>query len=216
MPERIIKWIVCDVPHARREDFGREQRRWSVLADADGFVAQVGGWDQFGHACIVGVWRDECAYKAFMEKLHDEIFESGQQGASYKSSQVVVAKQVLDMPGECSTLAAASGAGGFLRVADCRVKPDRLDHFLNAQQDIWRPGMADVGGMFGGVFSRGIDDELRYFVMTFWSDSDSHAAYTESTLPRLRKQATPDDDLSSLEGIQVNLVDDWRVIGKSI
>ena len=42
----VVKWIVCDVAPTNRDDFSRAQEGWTVLRGEDGFVCQVGGWDE--------------------------------------------------------------------------------------------------------------------------------------------------------------------------
>ncbi len=209
----LVKLFRCTVD--RRNVFVRGQSAWCGLAGLPGFVAQCGGWARPDpdRAVIAGFWGDRASYDRFMAADHDRIFaEAGQRG-SFCGSSAVLAESVYPMPGSAGDLADAVGGAGFLRVALCRVRPGREDHFLGVQRGVWLPGMRDAAGMLGGVFARDIADPLRYLVLTLWASEADHDAYTRDRLGLLRGRARPADDLDDLAGVGAVLDRGWSVSG---
>ncbi len=86
----LVKWIECRVRSGSGERFMREQERWGALEALDGFVGQAGGWDLLepDTACILGLWRDQAAYEAFMAGPHDHILEGSDQLEACRSVTV--------------------------------------------------------------------------------------------------------------------------------
>ncbi len=219
----IIKWIQCLVLDAERENFDLAQRAWSALHTLPGFMGQLGGWDtraddlpgcspRTSRACILSMWENADSYARFMAEAHDPIFARASQQQAMLSCEVAIFEQLLDMPGVHWGLAQAIGIlPQTMRVADCVVKPERINSFISTQGMIWLPGMAGVPGMLGGAFSRCVETPSRFLVSTIWSHPDQHTAYTQDTLLELQRQAKPDRDLTSLEGSVVQLEESWFV-----
>lgn len=210
----LLKLIVCRVPPEKRSAFSRAQEAWSALTGAEGFLGQAGGWDaaESNAAVILGLWRDEAAYRAFMAGLHDRVFDASGQGATYESCSVALRSELFPIPGE-SGGGAAKGLprGAFLRVAECRILPGREDHFIHAQQVVWNPGMAGADGMLGGSFGRCVAEPRDFLVATFWASEEDHRRYGEKLLPKLRERSGAAEDLENLQGWRVALEPAWRV-----
>lgn len=201
----LLKWIRCHADDASA--FSREQLRWGKLTSAPGFAGQFGGWDRSDAtlACVLGCWEDAASYASFMNDLHDEIFDAGQQAATYSSIDVILATVELTMAGQQPRLPAS---GGFLRVADCQLFEDREDHFVATQRDIWATGMA-AAGMVAGAFARA--EPNRFLVFSRWPSAEVHDAYRQGVFTSLRERATPGRDLQALAGFGVALDPSWTV-----
>lgn len=172
----LIKWIVCNVPMEDRSSFSTAQERWKAISRAPGFVAQFGGWDEKNsqEACILSLWKDQASFDFFMAEIHDTVTESNSQASTYSGISVDFFEPEMEMPGEFKNLVDAIGHGNFLRVVDCRVFQERVEHFRQAQKDIWIPGMSQSPGMLGGSFNSGHRDPQRFLVTTLWSSRESH------------------------------------------
>ena len=83
----LVKWIVCDVAPTRRDEFSQAQEGWAVLRGEEGFVCQVGGWDEKSPdtAGVLAVWTDAEAYERFMRDHHDAIVRASGQQDTYRS-----------------------------------------------------------------------------------------------------------------------------------
>lgn len=137
--------------HSAGGAFSRAQEAWSIIATADGFIGQIGGWDhqQPEQACILGLWCDLSSYQTFMDQIHDSVTDANAQGGTYSAIHVGLFDKVLDIKGEAATLSDVLIEGAVLRVADCTVKQSRQSHFVQMQRDIWNVGMAKASGMWG-------------------------------------------------------------------
>ena len=132
----IVKFIVCQVGASQRRDFSHAQQQWRALCGVDGFLGQVGGWaaKEPCAAVILGGWRDSSAYDCFMGEIHDNIFHAFNQQSCYEGIEVSIWDQVLDMKGSAGTFGEAVPEAGFLRIARCAVRPERVDHFVEIQE----------------------------------------------------------------------------------
>jgi uncharacterized protein YeaO (DUF488 family) len=209
----LVKWVQCRVPPNRRLAFGAAQAGWSRLSGEAGLVGQLGGWDVRSPemACLVAIWRSRSEYETFMARRHDELVAATDQAGTYSAVDTAVGDVLLVMPGTSASPAEALVAAGLVRVADCRVRAERTDHFRSAQERIWVPGMAESEGMLGGWFS-----DLsggRFLVTTLWKDPDCHAAYVADRLPELRERAEVDGDVEELTGRVLPIEPSWRVLG---
>lgn len=211
----VLKDFHCCVLEKKSDQFSIEQHRWAALVGEPGFVAQCGGYEQGKRdwAQIFGLWNDHDAYRRFMGGVHDQIFESGEQGACYIDGKSAVYERVLDMPGVAADLAGAIGHRvAMIRVARCWVHGDRIEHFVEMQRSVWKPGMSQATGMLGGGFWRCIDNINRFMVTTAWASVEDHDRYRREDFPALCRQAKTTDDLISIEGSQVSLVPTWTVL----
>ncbi len=209
----LVKLITCEVPDENLERFAAGQAAWSALAKVDGFLGQLGGWElsDWNRAVIVGLWRDAEAYNRFMSDAHDAIFESHGQQDSYTSSDISLWQSVLGIPGSLHALGQAVEQAGLIRIALCRLRPGRREHFVEVQRNTWNPGMAASGGLLCGVFSRHCDDEDRFAVCTLWSSEAEHRRYRETIFHELRRAARVEDDCSAVAGMLVGCEASWKV-----
>lgn len=210
----LLKWIICEVPENNREAFANTQQDWRKLKTVAGFLGQVGGWDsrEQNQACILGFWADAQAYAAFMEREHDLIYgQSGQKG-TYVASHVVQVEVLFDIDGTHQKMQSAINEAEVLRVADCKLKTGREEHFIEMQKSVWNPAMAKTGGMLAGAFGIVLNEVDRFLVTTFWRDEAAHQAYVKNPLPALQVKAKIREDLQNIEGRVVRLNSTWRVV----
>ncbi len=209
-----VKWIVCNVRENLRKEFADTQEKWIETQDADGFIGQVGGWDlnNKNDACIISFWEHKESLQSFMRNIHDKIFYGNEQSKLYESISVVYFESEFDMEGSSSSLAEAIRLGKLLRVADCWVNQERIAHFEEVQQTIWLPGMKKANGMLGGLFSKEAGGISRYLVSTFWDSVENHNNYVKRNLPIFRKEAQVAQNLDTMVGRQVLLIDSWSII----
>lgn len=209
----LIKWIVCTVPPSHRKVFSQAQEAWSIIADADGFYGQIGGWNQHQkkQACILALWRDVAAYQNFMDNIHDTVTDNNTQEKTYSAIEVSLFDTILDINGEYSNLT-QSLAASVLRVADCVVKPEKVSHFEQIQETVWNIGMAKAVGMLGGAFNRHSNSHNHYLVTTLWHDIQAHENYSKNHLPSLREKADVANDLLKIQGYLVELEPSWCIL----
>jgi hypothetical protein len=209
----ILKWIRVSVPDGSRDAFSKAQEQWIALREVSGFLGQLGGWSERtkGEACILAWWKDETSYRAFMTHEHDVIVGRSRQDLTYESIDVLLLWERLRMPGQFASPTDAVADAGFLRVADCLLKPERVEPFAVAQKEIWIKGMAPVEGMLGGSYSEVLSMSRHILVFSLWSSAETHREYELNVMPELRKAAKVSDDLSYLTGVFVKLEPTWSV-----
>ena len=209
-----IKWIVCKVPRNLKEEFSIAQEKWIRTKSAKGLIAQVGGWNlnDETEACIISFWESKDALEDFMQNLHDQIVSENKQDQFYSSITVNHYNSIINMVGKSSTLKEAIKNAELLRTADCKVKNDKVEHFENVQEYIWKPGMKKAQGMLGGSFSKSAINTIKYLVSTFWDSQENHNSYTTTILPGLQQKADVANDLDNITGKQILLVDSWKII----
>jgi len=197
-----------------KEEFSFAQKNWIRLKNAKGFIAKEGGWDMNDEtkACILSFWESEDTLKYFMNNLHDQIVSENKQDQFYNSITVEHYNRILSMEGESSSLTEAINNAELLRIADCTVKDNKIEHFEKVQKEIWKPGMRTAKGMLGGCFSKSENDANKYLVSTFWNSLDNHIYYVNSILPGLREKADAANDLDMITGKQILLVNSWNII----
>jgi hypothetical protein len=212
----ILKWIRCAVADESRDAFSRAQEQWSDLIGVNGFRGQVGGWSERSHgeACILAWWQDDAAYHAFMQNEHNAIVGQSRQETTYDSCEILLLKETLRMPGRYADPVAAVTEAGFLRVADCLLKPDRIQPFTAAQKEIWIKGMEPVDGMLGGSYCEVQNIPRHVLVFSLWSSIETHRTYEVDIMPGLRKRAQVSEDLSYLTGVFVKLESRWSVVAR--
>lgn len=191
----LLKWIRCsaDDPGA----FARGQLAWAGLRGLPGFLGQRGGWS--GDAHVIALWSDVDSHARFVAGPHDAL-AAGQAG-TYRHADVRLL--------EAEPFGKPLGGGEVLRLAHCRVRPDRVQHFRRMQTEVWNGGMAAAPGFVGGLF--GCRDTTEFLVVSQWESVEAHARYQEQTFPALRAAAEPAGDLEEITGHVVVLEPDWEV-----
>lgn len=217
-----IKWIVCRVSPEQRQAFSFSQEKWAALAGTDGLIAQLGGWNSNhpGEACIMSVWSDAEKYRHFMENVHDTIYEKSGQKATYHSIHISFYRKVIDIPGEAGDFQSAILGAKWLRMAIPLIYRERVQHFKEVQQKVWNPGLAEAGGMLGGVLACEVkpsqnderDTVIRYFTASLWESDEAHMNYVRNHFPLLNLKAESGQDIQHIEGKWVRLVETWSVL----
>jgi hypothetical protein len=202
----LVKWITCWTTD--RAAFGLGQQAWAELRGVPGFLGQGGGWSTktAGVAQIFGLWSDPLSYQAFMDEAHDRI--AAAQVGTYDEVRVRVFRQRLDIArGFPVSFAGVS----LLRLAHCHVRESQRAHFVQAQAEVWNPGMAAARGMCGGVFAQG--SEAEFLVLSAWRTTADHQRYLDERFHRLRETAGSAADLDALTGDLIDLEPSWTVPG---
>ncbi|MCP5061162.1 MAG: DUF4937 domain-containing protein, partial [Ignavibacteriae bacterium] len=197
-----------------RAAFSKAQEEWVDTKNTKGFIAQIGGWDinNSNEACILAFWEDQNSLKYFMENIHDKIFNNSKQEKTYKSISVNYFNLKFIMHGSEIDLTKRIKNATFLRIADCKVKPNKLNHFEDVQKSVWIQGMKEAKGMLGGEFSLSGKDSTRYLVSTLWDDANNHKSYVTNILPNLKEKSDVRNDLEKITGKQIFLENSWRII----
>lgn len=215
-----IKYIVCKVKIQNQASFSLAQEKWSLMSRAPGLICQFGGWDEktSDTACILGLWSDRGSYENFMREIHDSITEVINQRGTYDHISVEFFTNQLDMPGKFKNIVDSLSEGKYLRIAECLVKSEKLNHFIEVQKNIWIPAMSRSQGMLGGFFSSNSQITLNnqinhnFLVVTLWDSKENHESYVEQNVATLRVSADVSEDLVSLNGKFIALKSEWMVV----
>lgn len=209
-----IKWIVCDEKKNHKKDFSLAQEKWIGMQNAEGLIGQIGGWD-LNHAnvaCVISFWDNEKSVRKFMREIHDEIFLKNKQSQYYNSIEVEYFNSIISMGGESGSLVSAMKDANYLRIADCLVKQKSINHFEKVQKEIWLQGMKNSKGMLGGKFAKSTNNASKYLVATLWDSPENHDYYVKNNLQKLKKEAAVQNDIDTIIGRQIALVDGWKVL----
>ncbi|MEW9502546.1 YdbC family protein [Jeotgalibacillus marinus] len=206
----LIKWIVCDVPEDKKQQFSDAQEKWKPINKINGFLGQIGGWDidTPTKACVISFWKDHSSYQFFMEHKHDDIFKENEQQNTYENITVEIFEKNLNLSD--TNITQILKKPEILRIAHCIVKEEKQNHFEDMQKVIWNDGMSKVQGMLAGAFCK--NNHTTYLVVSLWRNRDSHQKYVSNTFPLLVEQSKVKDDLVQFEGTLVELDRDWSVI----
>ncbi|WNI18399.1 YdbC family protein [Actinacidiphila sp. ITFR-21] len=200
----LVKWIRCGV--VDRPGFDRGQRGWAALREQSGFRGQGGGWSraQPGVAHLFAFWDERRSYDAFMAGPHDGMATA--QHGTFEMLAVNLFEHRLDVKVGFEPRFADAD---LLRVALCKVRPERVDHFTLMQQRVWNPAMAGSPGMLRGVFGQGTVND--FLVLSMWNSATEHGKYREGAVSRLSERAELDDDVLSVAGDVVDVEQAWTV-----
>lgn len=200
----LVKWIRCGV--LDQAGFDRGQRRWAALREQPGFHGQGGGWSrsQPGVAHLFAFWDGQAPYDAFMAGPHAGL--AATQAGTFEMLAARTFTRRLDVK---VGFEPRFSDADLLRVALCKVRPDRVDHFVQAQQRVWNPAMAGSPGMLRGVFAEGADSD--FLVLSAWNSATEHGKYREGAVARLSDRAGLDGDVLSVAGDVVDVVQAWTV-----
>jgi hypothetical protein len=203
----LVKWIRCGV--VDQAGFDRGQRRWAALREQPGFHGQGGGWSrsQPGVAHLFSFWDGQSSYDAFMAGPHDAI--TAPQDGSYEMLAVRLFTHRLEVK---VGFEARFADADLLRVALCKVRPERFEHFSQMQQRVWNPAMAGSPGMLRGIFGQGQQGQADDFlVLSMWNSATERGKYREQAVARLSERAGLDADVVSVAGDVVDVVQSWTV-----
>lgn len=208
-----IKWIVCEVPIAKKEKFSKAQEKWNKTVESKGFIAQTGGWNlkNTNEACIIAFWENKESLLYFMKHFHDAIFLDNKQVNTYSSITVSYFNSLMNMEGESKNIIETLHNSKFIRIADCTVKEGQTNHFEEVQKSIWIPSMKKATGMLGGKFSINEQNKLNYLVHSFWASKKQHQNYVQNQLPLNQKSAYISNDLDTISGKFIEIEEKWTV-----
>ncbi|KAF4405227.1 MULTISPECIES: YdbC family protein [Streptomyces] len=200
----LVKWIRCTV--ADRRGFERGQRKWAGLLGEPGFRGQGGGWSRSrpGVAHLFGFWESRAFYDSFMARSHDRL--AAAQAGTFTDPRVQLFEHRFDVKvGFEPTFTDADVA----RVAHCRIRPDRVEHYTLMQEKVWNPAMAGSPGMLRGLFGEAPGDE--FLVLSLWESAAEHGKYRTERIERLALRAQLEADVAAVTGDVVDLEPSWTV-----
>lgn len=200
----LVKWIRCRVVDRNR--FERGQREWAGLLGEPGFRGQGGGWGrgQPDEAHVFCFWENRSYYDMFMAGQHDTI--AAAQTGTYDRSDVRLFEERQEVK---VGFRAEFADTDLLRAAHCRVRPSQIDHFMLMQERVWNPAMAGSPGMLRGIFAEGAGSE--FLVLSMWDSATERGKYRDAAVGRLEARAGLDDDVLSVAGEIVDVVQGWTV-----
>ncbi|MGK5448363.1 YdbC family protein [Streptomyces radiopugnans] len=201
----LVKWMRCTV--VDRRGFERGQRKWAGLLGEPGFRAQGGGWSRSrpGVAHLFGFWESRAFYDSFMARSHDRLAAS--QNGTHKDAQVRLFEYRFDVKvGFRPQFTDAD----LLRVAHCRVRRERIEHYTLMQEKVWNPAMAGSPGMLRGVFAQA-QAEDEFLVLSMWDSAAEHGKYRTERIERLALRAQLGADVTAVGGDVIDLEPSWTV-----
>jgi heme-degrading monooxygenase HmoA len=201
----LVKWMRCTV--VDRRGFERGQRRWAGLLGEPGFRGQGGGWSRArpGVAHLFGFWESRAFYDSFMARSHDRLHAN--QVGTYTGMRVRLFEYRFDV--KVGFRPVFSDAD-LLRVAHCRVRPDRVENFTLMQEKVWNPAMAGSPGMLRGVFAQA-DPEDEFLVLSMWNTAAEHGKYRAERIERLALRAHTEADVAAIAGDVIEVEPSWTV-----
>ncbi|MFI0235044.1 YdbC family protein [Streptomyces sp. NPDC016845] len=200
----LVKWIRCAV--VDRRGFERGQRKWAGLLGEPGFRGQGGGWSRRHPdvAHVFGFWESRAFYDSFMARTHDRL-AAGQTG-TYRDMQAKLFDHLFDVK---TGFEARFTDADVVRVAHCKVRAERAEHFTLMQQRVWNPAMAGSPGMVRGLFGEAPGDE--FLVLSMWLSAGEHGKYQVQRVERLSVRAETELDIEAVDGDIVQLEPTWTV-----
>ncbi|MFH8617052.1 YdbC family protein [Streptomyces sp. NPDC017979] len=200
----LVKWIRCTVTD--RHGFERGQRKWAGLLGEPGFRGQGGGWSRaLPHvAHVFAFWESRSFYDSFMARSHDRL-ASGQTG-TFRDAQVKLFDHRFDVKTGFEPLFTGVDV---VRVAHCKVRAERVEHYAQMQEKVWNPAMAGSPGMVRGLFGEAPGNE--FLVMSMWQSEAERGKYRTERVERLLLRAQTEDDVAALAGDVVHLEPSWTV-----
>jgi hypothetical protein len=166
----------------------------------------VGGWSraQPGVAHLFTFWDGPPAYHAFMAGPYEAL--AAAQAGSFEMLADRTFTRRLDVK---VGFEPRFTDVDLLRVALCKVRPDRVAHFVQMQERVWNPAMAGSPGMLRGVFAEGPESD--FLVLSAWNSATEHGKYREGAVVRLSERADLDADVLSVAGDVVDVEPAWTV-----
>ena len=155
-------------------------------------------------AHLFAFWDGQASYDAFMAGPHDGIASA--QTGTFEMLAVRLFTRRLDVK---VGFEARFSDADLLRVALCKVRPERVDHFTLMQERVWNPAMAGSPGMLRGLFAEGAGND--FLVLSAWDSVGEHGKYREGAVARLSERAALDADVLSVAGDVVDIVQNWTV-----
>ncbi|WP_025026005.1 YdbC family protein [Caldalkalibacillus mannanilyticus] len=204
----LIKWIECVVPADKREGFSRSQEQWKVLKEVKGCLGQVGGWsiEQNSLACILGIWKDQEAYKHFMDHEHDQIIHRNNQTDLFESISVSLFQPLGYIQGDDQRFREACLKERLLLVEEIIYWDMQAIQCNEVQKEKWNQENNNQSGIHSGVIAQDFISSNRFLLMTIWDDKHRDEIEVEKRVQRLKTEKGIKDVQSKLIRIDEN----WR------
>ncbi|GIM93213.1 hypothetical protein Ato02nite_050060 [Paractinoplanes toevensis] len=113
---------------------------------------------------------------------HDRI--AAAQVGTCDEIRVRVLDQILTVGAD---LLVGLSVASLLRLAHCHVREHSQAHFVQAQAEVWNPGMTGAPGMCGGVFAQ--NGESEFLALSAWRTVGDHQLYLDERFGQLREKA---------------------------
>ncbi|WP_214665244.1 DUF4937 domain-containing protein, partial [Streptomyces javensis] len=155
-------------------------------------------------AHVFSFWESRAFYDSFMARSHDRLAAS--QSGTYRDMQVRLFEHRFDVK---VGFEPRFSDADVVRVAHCRVRPDRVDHFTLVQEKVWNPAMAGSPGMLRGVFGEAPGNE--FLVLSMWDSAAEHGKYRVERIERLGLRAQTEADVAAIAGDVVRVESAWTV-----
>ncbi|MBC2876787.1 MULTISPECIES: YdbC family protein [Streptomyces] len=200
----LIKWIRCVV--VDRRGFDRAQRKWAGLLGEPGFLSQGGGWSRSRPDVVhlFSFWESRAFYDSFMARSHDRLAVA--QAGTYKDVRVRLFEHRLDVKvGFRPEFTDAD----VVRIAHCRVREEREEHFRTVQEKVWNPAMAGSPGMLRGMLGAAPGPE--FLILSMWNSEAEHGKYRAERVERLALRAQMEADVEAVDGDVVGVEASWTV-----
>lgn len=190
-----------------RRGFERGQRKWAGLLGEPGFRAQGGGWSRSrpGVVHLFGFWESRAFYDSFMARSHDRL--AAAQNGTHRDTQVRLFEYRFDVK---VGFEPRFTDADLLRVAHCRVRRERIEHYTLMQEKVWNPAMAGSPGMLRGVFAQA-QSEDEFLVLSMWDSAAEHGKYRTERIERLALRAQLGADVTAVDGDVIDLEPAWTV-----
>ncbi|WP_340557233.1 DUF4937 domain-containing protein [Streptomyces sp. GSL17-111] len=201
----LVKWVRCTV--VDRRGFERGQRKWAGLLGEPGFRGQGGGWSRSssGVAHLFGFWESRAFYDSFMARSHDRLHAA--QVGTYRDMRALLFEYRFDVK---TGFRPEFTDADLLRVAHCRVRSERVDHYVLMQEKVWNPAMAGSPGMLRGVFAEA-PGLAEFLVLSMWDSAAEHGKYRVERVERLSLRAQTGADIAAIDGDVIDLQPSWTV-----
>ncbi len=98
----------------------------------------------------------------------------------------------------------------LLRVAHCKVRRERIEHYVLMQEKVWNPAMAGSPGMLRGVFAQARSED-EFLVLSMWDSAAEHGKYRTERIERLALRAQLGADVTAVTGDVIDLEPAWTV-----
>lgn len=139
-----------------------------------------------------------------MARSHDRLAAS--QSGTYKDIQAKLFEYRFDVK---TGFEPRFTDADVVRVAHCKVRQGRVEHYALMQEKVWNPAMAGSPGMLRGLFGEAPGNE--FLVMSMWQSAAEHGKYRTERVERLWLRAQTEADVAALAGDVVQLEPSWTV-----
>jgi len=209
----LVKWMKCLVESKNKNLFSSAQMEWASLKGVKGFVAQTGGWNLHNdnEACILSLWEDYTSYLKFMKNIHDAIAGKSRQADTYVSVAAALYNSAFKFNKDHIDEKEIIGGSKIIRSTECTTYKDREQQYVESQNSVWGPAMTNVAGFTGGYFSKRIEVESDFLVLTFWDSEKSHLDFIQDRLQFLRIQAGMENYMEKLAPRIIRTENSWTV-----